>query len=549
MSILSTRFFMTWLMTYAMVFNPLAYAKPQDQKSDFKNFLESSQITKKEMTLRQVYSLYRGSLDSKARAEMDTIVYNYGDMKLPKMQVSKVKGANGQDYFQLQGVKDGDSISMTIVNDDKVFMKMNGKNFSPDDMRSISKSAQVLGVDDDMEKAGLNFAPKEEFGFLSVKQIRQLPKQQKQEYFQRVRKLLEAMEDVQNLQMNQSKGKKSVQVSPSLIDFVYSQVLSFAVANDLGQSCYVAGHASTVGRRADGRLSCGATDNNLPRCSSGQLKCNVTVWRTASNGDVCVPVTNNATQACNEIVGQVNTQNSNQKNDIPAWADSTTGMTEERFTNEFKNPALAALAATENYCRNVQFSRSELTQDQRQTCDQLTLRKQEVASWQCSNASFKANYPKICPAVVAPGPVDPPLNPPVPPTEPPAPPRPSIPRDACVSPTNLEADWAFRKPSCGGSEPAMLDCTLRSSDVPVPIYRCDGSTSVGGVDGRPNRPGWFSRNKHWLKPLAGVAVGMLAFFWLYKRAYKATEPTVLPQDPPVTTPTVTIPAPRPDGVN
>ncbi|PIS10184.1 MAG: hypothetical protein COT73_10730 [Bdellovibrio sp. CG10_big_fil_rev_8_21_14_0_10_47_8] len=411
-----------WTLSILLSFEPAlartthidSRAKAESNVNDIKSFLEKTQITQQSVSLRKFYDNVQDQLPEEMRKTIEPVAKAFGAYRLPKFDVSKVKLSDGKEHYQLQAVQDGQAISITFVEGERVFMKVNGQNLSAEDMQGdIGSLMKKMGADSAQTQlyfpsqrgpasvgravATQNLAPKK-IQLLSAQQIKKLSLPDRKKYFHQFRQLLASMEAAQNALIQ--KTNKSIKKTPKKTSrFDYIQWLiseAWAADPDEGKYCVAAGYIPTVNysaaRQAEkGRgLSCGVDSETgtvakewQGNCQSGEFLCNPLVYGPGK-GKLCASAGPDTTAQCNSKVSD---------NDIPDLSKNP-----EEF-NQLKAKAQQNAEYLMETCGLQDFSHQNLTKDQVGACENVKVRVSVIESWTCSNDDFVAKYGKtLCPS-------------------------------------------------------------------------------------------------------------------------------------------------------
>lgn len=572
------RNFLIWTLSILLGFEPALMAKGQaNRQSEIKAFLEKSELGKKSQSLVEMYHKVSADIPAQEALKLnDFMVFSKGH-KLPKFDIRKMTSSDGKVYYQLQGVQNGQSVTAEIYTEGSHFMRINGKVFTAQDMRSPQKVFAKLGIPAaDIKKIYPSKAQAN--GFLSAEQILKLPRKKQAQYFKNFRQLLESMEAVQNAKTPRKTASNELMGPRFEIIAKWLQGEPAYAAFNAGDSCIAGGHIANVvynkKRKVNNKivpgLSCGSDGNggivaqystlpNGTRCAYGEFSCNSLIY---GDGGGCIPAGRETTKACNLTI---------KGNDIPDRFQNN----KEEF-NRYKDKALmVAEAISSQVCSQLDSSSpsaNDLVADQKETCRNFQDRYETMKKWTCDNPEFKNSYKKLCEEPAPPAPAEPP-----PVAAPPevVTPAPTAPPAAPAEPAAPPKDERLRCENLPVNESTQSDCNngnvLRKTTGDV---RClDGETLrdiyVCSCDEGPVQPGFKCLQSQddsgsgklkskkpkkkdkgpnwWL--IGGVAfAGLLVFHWLNKRSAKIQYGYLEPEEqkPPVETPVT--PAPTPRGV-
>lgn len=561
------RNFIIWTLSFLLVFEPAVWAANRPTITEMKAMIEFAEIGKKSMTLKEFYGRTMAYLPENVRNEIEPMVQEYGDYVVPKFNVSKLKNSEGQDYYQLSAVKDGKSVTLSMGESNKAFLKINGQSLTDGDMSNFRSVLSKGGVSKNEMKSLPEARKPAQVYIMNSKQIDRLSRDQQKTYFKQLRGLLESMEAVDK--MRTKPGKGASRRAPASIEKFASLLLGEpAVAGGkeaiTSGQCVAAGYITEVSynpRRAG--ASCGADKQGAVRsdlrgnCSANQFQCNPVIY--GSNGG-CVDASRDTTRICNERV-------TNQGNDIPD--------TYQEKKKEFESLRASALSHSADVMEVCGVSaKGALAEDQTQTCLNFNDRKNTIESWDCGIAEFKSKYPKLCdgssdqpgpggssppsggggeggvdgPGTGGPGGSNPPgggsggggNQPPPGGSQPPgggAIMCDNLPADMTLNPSATCQNGSMANGSClriDGNATMAYKCYCDDGKI-VGKLKCDGGFGNGDLDRDGKKKKKKSGGPNWL--LIGVAglAGLFAFHWLMKKAvkqqYKNIDP--LPEATPV----------------
>lgn len=394
---------LSWTLSFLLAWEPFALAASKTFDADLKNFVTQTGLTQKRLTLNELYKLNYGFLPKDAREgfKPDAQMGNY---LLPKFDVTRVKGPDGEEAYQFSASQDGKAISFMIVNGpEKIFLRVNGQNVSLSDHITLAEYFKKFGLNDQqIAQTGNNRGPASSGGkLLSAEQIMRMGKAQQIKYFKQLRDLMQSMEETQNAMGLGGKKTSSDARVPSdkySILFVLLNPDAQAQSSDNGHDCVAAGYTSTVSwnsKRIDpqtGKVvpgySCGSDGNGgVPAQYRGsctqqnQFLCNPVLYGDGGGHALCAPAGADTTKFCNTIV---------KGNDIPDLSKNR-----DEF-NALKSKAEAQATLLLNACAANKFQADQIRKDQAWTCQNLRERYTTVESWNCANADFAKGYPKLC---------------------------------------------------------------------------------------------------------------------------------------------------------
>ncbi len=598
------RNFIIWTLTFLLGFEPALMAEGNAKvHADLKSFLEMSELGKRPVTFRELYNKFSAYLPQAQKDELKLFIQNYGNLEIPKMDISKIRvSGQADDVFKLQVVQAGHSGTMEIMNSGKIFARVNGQALTPKDMFSTPNVMQKVGL----PRPALTTFKRAKPGpdLLSAKDILKLKKSDQKKYFKDFRELLASMEAVQNANFN-VKSNAMLDLNEEKFSVVARLLRGEkAFADEEGMDCVAAGYMTTAHRTngGKGKLTCGSDGqdgiplelrqrpNNQEPCGKTEFACNQAVYGEV--GAICVPAGKDSTLLCNKNITM-----SNPKADIPDLA----GNNVKKFI-ELRDKARSAAADVAKVCastreqypkdaaaskRGKKAAKSPiqgLIDDQLQTCDNFDARLAVINSWDCEkNPQFKKDYKQLCEekkqeeelVSVAKDPAsgaDAKPAGPAPTQGTQAPPAMLSCNDPSLKQYSL--DSKCEGGGSGRTDDKNFQC-LGPDGKPVPnekIYECfcynkDGQNigpaskmkcgpgaSSSGADGKKGGDddgigGWLKKNKSWLIPLGFGFLGLLVYHWLAKKSvdqnYQYLDPVT--PNPPLPPPAPSPAAPVPRG--
>jgi len=589
-----------WTLAFLLGFEPALMAQGQArQNADIKAFIEMSGISKRPVTFRELYNKFSAYLPQAQKEELKGFIQTYGDMQIPKMDITKINGGSGagDEIYKLQVVQKGQAGSIEIFNDGKQFARVNGQVLTADDMKSTQTVMEKVGIP---KQAAATFKRPVRVGpdLLSGSDILKLKKADQKAYMKQFRAILASMEAVQTVDL-QTKTT-ALERSSGKFDVIARWLRGQdALAMKEGDKCVVAGNVTEVGIK-DKRLTCGVDAQGMvfdslrrksdgETCGEKQFACGLEVYGP-TGGNFCVPIGKDSTLKCNEYMDK------HPEADILAEAAKAPNS-----ASKFRELMASAKAAAEDVRKTCQGITAEsaatparsakntknrakgLIDDQIQTCAEFDKRWETLSKWDCEkNADFKKNYEKLCKekaeagggnvGVTDDGKPKPEAGNPAAGTGTPPPPPGSTTGapGEIVACDNLPMQYSLDNPgsSCAYGRTKNKDFTCKDSagkplenhkiyecfckdkdgkDVaPVDRYKCT-ATAASADAAAGGGKSWFKRNSKWLIPLAFGFVGLLVFHWLNKKAAKQNYEYLEPVTPlPPVAPPV---APVPRGTN
>lgn len=597
------RNFIIWTLSFLLGFEPALMAQGNArQNAEIKAFIEMSGLSQRPVTFREMYTKFSFYLPEAQRNELRQFVQEYGHLKIPKMDVSKIKMSGSPDeVYKLQVVSKGQSASIEILNDGKQFARLNGQILMAEDMNSTATVMTKAGVP--AQVAAQEFKRVTPVGpglLLSAQDIVKMKKTDQLAYFKNLRELLESVEDAQSVNLKIKSASKSAAFGfDNRFEVVARWLQGEEAFASEGQVCVAAGHTPVVGRDASrqNRWTC-ATDGRggVPEefrrksdgdlCGVKQFACNAAIYGR-DGGNKCVDAGEHSTKSCNEAFNAAGIK------DIPDLA----GDSAKEF-NELKAKALSAVQNVKSICEGYSSASSDsstgrgkkkpaknpldgLIRDQEQTCVRVKERLATIESWSCDQPDFKSKYEKLCkeketpaatgggnPAGAADGASTPPAasNPsPGPGPVAPAAPGGDIPGCDGTDPKNLKR-FSLSSECKDGTEVHPPKCRDASGKVVdnTAVYECTCKGNppkelnvCAKEDGlKPERDGkkkesWLSKHKGLVILFGAGLFGLALYNYLQrqqaKQIYKNLDP--VEQKPPLPPPSpLAPPAPRQQGV-
>lgn len=571
------RNFLIWTLSILLGFEPALFAQGQANKlGEIKAFLEKSEIGKESLTLTDVYHNVSKEIPPQEIDDLRTFMTISKGMKLPKFDIRKMKDSKGKEYFQLQAVQGGQSVTAEIYGDQKQFMRINGKVLSAQDMTSVQTVMAKLGVPDEDIKENFPRGPASAKGLMTFEQLKKMPKADRVIYFKQFRQLLESMEAVENSRMN--RRTSSSEQNPSKFEVVTRLLQGEPAFADFkeGDSCIAGGHVARVkfdkkrqenGKTVPGYV-CGSNGDGevateyRGSCGPREFSCNRAIY---GSNRKCVTASSDTTKMCGEDM---------EGKDIPDIATSNPKPKEawNLLLKQAKDEAERTRTECDTIVGKAEKKKTNLEADQLKTCNDFLGRYAVIMKWDCGIDDFKGKYKALCETPAAGGPA--------PGADAGAGPGPETATGgATTTTTTMPAQTVPGRLQCSqlpANESTSTNCEngltrrrasgdvyceedVSGKKVQRDIFECqcaDGGPVVSkfkcqepvkatadGDTGKKKKkkssgPNW------WLIGGAGL-LGLLVFNWLQKRSlkdqYQQLEPT--PQLPPVPAP-VTAPVPR-----
>ncbi len=543
------RKFIIWTLTILLGFEPALWAEGSArQQTEIRAFLERTELSRKSVSLRDLYNQNSNLLSTWEKQSLKKFIDTYGDYTLPKMDVSKVKGAGGKEWIQLQAVQNGKSVTMEIADEGEVFARINGKTLTAEDMRSVASLMSKVGVPSKEVKA-LFDVKRPQGSFLTAEQLKKLNSQDRARYFKQFRQLLESMEAVDQAFAKEIKTSGLTPFSPQweMALTLLSGEQAWAEAK-AGESCVAAGYVAKTALDKSGRLKCGTDGQSgvateyRGSCSADKFLCNPAVY---GDKEICVSGGRDTTKLCNQQV---------KGSDIPDIAKNAAQFDEMKRDAEAMSEHIAELCAAGGDKKTT----AGLAEDQSVTCENFKQRHEEIKSWSCEKPEFKSKYTALCKdastetaAVASTTVVKNKAVAPIPRCD-------QLPLNEAVVGTACEGGNVSNKITgsikCldGTVEKDVIECNCTKGTM-LSRFKCGKTPVAESTDSKSSSGGTFKERKskrndgpNWLLIGAMGLGGLLLFNWLAKSAvkqqYRQLQP--LPQNPPVPPPTPTVPPPR-----
>lgn len=559
---------LVWTLSFLIGVQP-ALAAQKAVNQDIKSFLEHTGVTQRSVTLREFYAKTAEFIPPVERRQIESFVNQFPEVKLPKMDVNKVTGPDGDEVYQIQAVQDGQSVSVTLVGTNEIFAKVNGKNLSVLDLMDMRKAFVKAGIPaqqaDQMvdEKKAVNVAP------MSAARVAKMSVSQRKQYMKNFRQLLESIEATQNSGLGIKKSAKA----ESKFDF-FAQLLMGEVADasgsDTGKECIAAGYNAVVvwnkNRPGGPGDTCGSDGAGgvapafRGNCARTEYQCNPVVFGDKAG---CIAASRETTADCSAKV-QARTVAGNDGLDIPDSA------ADKKKFDDLKKAAVEQAEKLQAICKATSYSKSGLTQDQKYTCQNLDNRLAEIQSWDCNDTNYAKhkNLEKICKTPVPGEPTTP--TQPVEPGQPGQPgTNPVNPGDGIIwcndLPLNMTEETGHQV-TCENGTTRNKSCSVKGADgrpdaKQATLCECyPGGSIVGkmkcspGTDQAAATAGKDEKDKRKSKGLFKMAawvIGIAALSWyVIKKAFKTSYQNINPDtiNPPITVPTITTPSTLPPPI-
>lgn len=319
--------FAAGLSVVTMCISPLAQgAAAKDQKKLINQYLKETGLTTKKMTVGEYWTMVRHVYPPKLQKQMDQWVSLNRTEMMPSVEATSFKDADGKDQVRLTLFKDGQSAVFTFTGDEASPLKVNGVPFSKNELLDYNKAnklaAKLAKQDKTLGKALLTGQQSSlsKKSVLTYNEYKKLTVQQKAEYLIRLRRAMEASQNVYKTfygeQAYQELNKKYEWVLQFFLGDEAeakakgkTQAQSRGMTNLLNKPCVVAGYLSVYGENGScGGNRVGAVDlkekmsQNQASCSNNGVACNPMVYGFDSGGGAyCVARSEvkYATRVCN----------------------------------------------------------------------------------------------------------------------------------------------------------------------------------------------------------------------------------------------------------
>ncbi len=411
------RSLIVFAMSIAMTFQPSAGAMTLAQQNKVKEFFERTELTTKEVPLNEFVTKVSPGLSKNVLQELQSFSAQNPGLVLPKFNVSKVIGKNGQQEIQVSFVgkdrkgKAIGSMSFQIIGKGQVFAKVGDSEVKFDDMKSMATvMAKINQGLDPNYKPGYKT---KNYGLLTAKNVSRLSLDEKRKYFKGLRELLGTLETLENQKIDRKPAKTS-SLDPR--SYFISQLLKTAEAKaqlsynaeavgsikvgSSANSCIYAGYVTNYGYKADGAVYNAATDKkaghyacggaesdfqleaNKCRSATGAIRCNPDVY--GADPEVCAKEhSRSATLECNAIATK-----------FDAFPKADLKDKNSAGFDKLREQVIAKLKVQEAACAEIAKDKKDRLEDQKATCDNLTQRIEEIKNVTCDalQASPKGKF-------------------------------------------------------------------------------------------------------------------------------------------------------------
>lgn len=532
------RILVAFLFFIQTAFANLAMAQSQ---KDFIKFIELSGLSRRSVGIQELYQKFGSFLPDNEKQYFKGFLDKVGDVKIPKMDVSKIKNKKGAEIYKLSFTQEGQSINLEFGGEKEDFFKLNGQVFSQENSRSFKALAEKLSVPlNDLELSENSHNPSGsglEKAILTAGEIDQMSPPQRTKYLKELMTLLNVMERLSNLQKEASSSSSSKKTFYEELIILLQGHFAYAV----GELCVSGGNIGGFNRNNICELS---DTDRVSACKNGQIECNPLFF---GNG-TCVDNNDRSTLTCE--------QKANEKGINLEKIYSNSGMTNrDNFLIRLKDAA----EAISKPCSR-QSDRNVLKKSQCQSFSDTLRRLQSyrlnlnVPVAPSSSAEQRPTVPSVPPSIA----------PPVPPTI-----GGSNPAVKCadtdfdISEKAIDCNFAGTRAVNAPSEFKCLDDQSRIISS-VKLWKCvcsdnrpprNGKCSRGpqqkvGEDAKTKQKNdkeksWIIANKKWLFPFVG-SLGILFYsYYSVKKQMKQYYDSIDPvkQNPPAST-TPSAPVPR-----
>jgi hypothetical protein len=357
----TSRNLLIWTLSWTLAVQP-ALAKSSQTPVDLLNPLfKHSQINRGPQKFSDFLKKNKSFFSSAVFIHLSRLSQAYPDLEMPRIDVNKLSGPEGDVQLQFSASMNGMSAIMLIAgSESELNTKVQGQKLE-------------LSSDQDPEEFFAQFGVKKSpLQILKAEQLKMLSKAQQQKYILEVRALLRDVERVQNAFVIQDVSQ--IQVPSQFFANVFLGAEAFASDLD-NKDCLVAGWVTKVGQRKDNSLSCGGGDTSFltggrrEGCQSqGTILCQPAIFGNA-NPALCVKVSKSSTAECVE-------KSKNNKFDAPYDAKS------QEDWDKARNSVLAAIGNALDVCGTT-YETKGISEDQSAACKSLAQQQEKVAAWDC----------------------------------------------------------------------------------------------------------------------------------------------------------------------
>lgn len=267
---------------------------PQDAQV-YKNFIQESQVTTREVPLRELLDKFGKTLPETLRVQLDYLVKENPEIVVPKMEVQKVQ-VNGEDQLQLNVHLPEGNLQMTTTKSDTDWIKFVGSMDGNSVRGQITHSEFVNGANEVYSARAALMDAKRPLKVTRVpaELLSALKGSEKLEYFKSIRQGMLQLERLQNSEHKKEKAASN-NAPASIWDMLEKP--AFAEGLDAGNSCIIAGSEGTW--HAEGGGYC--HPKNAGQVSKGFIKCESYFYGDkASVPFSTLAQRQNATAACEE---------------------------------------------------------------------------------------------------------------------------------------------------------------------------------------------------------------------------------------------------------
>jgi hypothetical protein len=305
----------SWTMALAscfmMVTSPLAMAKEaQNQKSEMlRSVLKQTGLNSAEgITYLEFWNKVKDNFSPALQAKLYPAVLASKNEKLPKLEVSEVKGAKGELIPRISMNMDGQTFSFEYPMDGKTIAKVNGVVISADSLADLENSGLQVKLGKKAEKSADTLKRNQLAKTITptFAQWSKMTPYQRAYFLSRVRLVTESALDV----LAFKKAKKTSSYEFNKYEYLFSVLFGPEAhagpgkgrVNDTsfasGKACIVAGYPTgKIGissgspyctlNGSDGKLDAKYTAN----CSAGQVRCNPAFYgyERKNGASLCAP--------------------------------------------------------------------------------------------------------------------------------------------------------------------------------------------------------------------------------------------------------------------
>lgn len=312
--------FTAGLSVVTMCISPVAQgAAAKDQKKLINQYLKETGLTTKKMTVGEYWRMVRHVYPAKLQKQMDQWVALNRTQTMPAVEATSFKDADGKEQVRLTLSKDGQTITLSFTGNEESPLKINGVPFSKNeliDYKKFNLAAAKLVKQDKALRKTLSKGKQAPLGkkfVLTYNEYKKLTAIQKAEYFIRLRRAMEASQQVYKTFYGTQAYSELNKKYEWVLQFFFGEEAEAAkgkgMTSLLGKPCIVAGYLSKYGENGScGGQNLGAADlkekmsQSQASCSGNGVACNPMVYGFDAGGAAyCVSRSEvkYATKVCN----------------------------------------------------------------------------------------------------------------------------------------------------------------------------------------------------------------------------------------------------------